>query len=163
MEILGCKISSTWSSCSPRSLQVMLCRCFSGMGYNKYLFINTTATGPLAVHFKLLFQNHWSEAETWDLSHQHPGDSWLSPVPGVSCKCCSLLCQQDLALTSQGHMQSWIMDPWIMKCSLLAVLPPCPLTACAIAMLHGVSLTPGLWGWRKGSWARSPGAVRGLG
>lgn len=51
-----------------------------------YLFINTKATGTLAVHFKLLFQNQWSEAETWDLSHQHPGNSWLSPVPGVSQK-----------------------------------------------------------------------------
>lgn len=49
-----------------------------------YLLINTKATGTLAVHFKLLFQNQWSEAETWDLSHQHPRDSWFFPVPGVS-------------------------------------------------------------------------------
>lgn len=56
---------------------------FSWSGLQQlYLFMNTKVIGTLAVHFKLLFQNQWSEAETWDLS-PHPGDSWLCPVAGV--------------------------------------------------------------------------------
>lgn len=81
METFGCEMSCTWSSYSPNLCCV---DTFFGSGLQLlYLFINTKATGTLPVHFKLLFQNKWSEAEIWDLSHQHPGDSWLPPVPGV--------------------------------------------------------------------------------
>lgn len=68
------------------SVGYIVWRLFSGVGYSShiYLFINTKATGTTAVHFKLLFQNQWSEAETWGLSHQHSGHPQLSPVPGVS-------------------------------------------------------------------------------
>lgn len=116
MEILGCKISCTWSSCSPRSLQVMLCRCFSSMGYNRYLFINTKTTGPLAVHFKLLFQNHWSEAETWDLSHQHPGDSWLSLEFHASAAHCSVSRTLLSLHRDTCNHGSWIHGSWNAAC-----------------------------------------------
>lgn len=53
------------------------------------LFIDTKATGPLAVHFKLLFQKQWFEAETWDSSQPAPwGLSWpyrVSPQAPLTC------------------------------------------------------------------------------
>lgn len=144
----------------------MLCAHFffwSGL-QQLYLFINTNATGPVAVHFKLLFQKQWCKAETWDLSQPAPWGLPDIPQPwGFTASAGHPLWQRDFALTSQAHN-------WSTKQNLPGSSPSSldglrhwwwqRTTYVTPAALPKGPLAPELWGcWgqcRKGSSHREP-------
>lgn len=152
-------MSCTWSSYSSRSLKVMLCGHYfpqsSRVGYSSYICLSTLELQALLQYISHCF------SKTSDLK-QKPGTCPASILgsPGsplsleFHSRCCSLLHQQDLALTSQGH--SWIIECW--QCPLPIPWQPVPLQ-CSME-----SPSPqGCGTEERGAEARSPGAARGLG